>query len=100
MKKGDLFNSIGVFSESLGYDAHGNITGLTRYGKISSGSYGVMDNLTLSYDGNRLTGVTETSADRYLFDGGYAKATFVNPTTYSFEFFYYNQDHLAIRTEL
>lgn len=26
MKKGDLFNSIGVFSESLGYDAHGNIT--------------------------------------------------------------------------
>ena len=38
--------------------------------------------------------------DRYLFDGGYAKATFVNPTTYSFEFFYYNQDHLGNNREV
>ena len=63
MKKGDLFNSIGVFRESLGYDAHGNITSISRYGKISSSGYGAMDNLTLSYDGNRLTGVSDAAAD-------------------------------------
>ena len=33
--------------------------------------------------------------DRYLFDGGYAKASAVNPTAYSFEFHYYNRDHLG-----
>ena len=33
--------------------------------------------------------------DRYLLDGGYAKATAANPTTYSFEFYYYNRDHLG-----
>ena len=38
--------------------------------------------------------------DRYLFDGGYAKATFVNPTTYTFEFYYYNQDHLGNNREV
>ena len=70
MKKGDLFNSIGVFREILGYDAHGNITSVTRKGKKSSSTYGTMDNLTLSYDGNRLAGVSETVAD-YDFAGSF-----------------------------
>ena len=39
--------------------------------------------------------VKDGMTDRYLFDGGYAKAIFVNPTTYSFEFYYYNRDHLG-----
>ena len=38
--------------------------------------------------------------DRYLFEGGYAKATSVNPTTYTFEFFYYNKDHLGNNREV
>jgi len=70
MKKGDLFNSIGVFREILGYDAHGNITSVTRKGKKSSSTYGTMDNLTLSYDGNRLAGVSEAAAD-YDFAGSF-----------------------------
>ena len=205
-----LTTYVGRFSESFGYDSMGNVTGITRSGKTSSGGYGVMDNLTLTYDGNRLEGVTETVADydfagsfeykrangsqyiynangslvadksrgiayitydangnpsriyftngsqtrytysaagekllvehyvaapnvtvpfgaepdaltqgqvmyagstqyllggslvmrdgmvdRYLLDGGYAKATAANPTTYSFEFYYYNRDHLG-----
>ena len=53
----------GRFSEDVQYDAHGNVTGIARYGKISSYGYGLMDSLTLSYDGNRLTGVTEAAAD-------------------------------------
>lgn len=39
--------------------------------------------------------VKDGLTDRYLFDGGYAKALFVSPTTYSFEFHYYNRDHLG-----
>ena len=38
--------------------------------------------------------------DKYLFDGGYAKASAVNPTTYSFEFHYYNRDHLGNNREV
>ncbi len=59
----ELTSNVNRFSESVVYDAHGNITSLVRNGKIASSSYGQMDNLTLSYDGNRLTGVTETAAD-------------------------------------
>ena len=51
------------FSEAMQYDAHGNITRIQRHGKISANSYGLMDDLTLSYDGNQLTGVSEAAAD-------------------------------------
>ena len=60
---GDAIANSQMFSESVQYDAHGNVTGITRRGMISSNSYGPMDNLTLSYDGNQLTGVSETVAD-------------------------------------
>ena len=65
-----LTSNANRFSESLQYDAHGNVTGITRRGKISSYSYGVMDNLTLTYDGNQLTGVSETASD-YDFTGSF-----------------------------
>ena len=39
--------------------------------------------------------VKDGMVDRYLFDGGYAKASMVNPTSYRFAFHYYNQDHLG-----
>ena len=45
--------TLAEFKEGMQYDTHGNITGITRRGNISSGSYGLMDNLTLSYDGKR-----------------------------------------------
>lgn len=60
----------GRFSEGVQYGANGNIVGITRKGKSSSNSYGLMDNLTLSYDGNRLTGVSETVSD-YDFTGSF-----------------------------
>ena len=58
-----LTSNAGRFSEGVQYDANGNITSIIRYGKNSSGGYSLMDNLTLSYSGNRLTGVTETVTD-------------------------------------
>ena len=59
----NLTTNTGRFNEGMEYDAHGNVTRITRKGKVSSNSYGLMDNLTLTYDGNRLTGVAETAAD-------------------------------------
>ena len=38
--------------------------------------------------------------DKFLFNGGYAQATAVNPTTYNFSFYYYNQDHLGNNREV
>ena len=38
--------------------------------------------------------------DKYLFGGGYAKASAVNSTTYTFSFYYYNQDHLGNNREV
>ena len=67
---GDVIGGVGAFTESLTYDAHGNITGITRYGRTSSSTYGKMDDLTLSYSGNRLTGVSDATAD-YDFAGSF-----------------------------
>ena len=58
-----LTSNANRFSEIMEYDAHGNATRIVRYGKISSSGYGLMDSLTLSYDGNRLAGVTEAAPD-------------------------------------
>ena len=49
----------------MSYDANGNITALTRRGRTSSG-YGLMDNLTIAYTGNRPTGVSESVSDNNL----------------------------------
>lgn len=47
----DLSANAGRFSEVItGYDRNGNILGLKRSGKNSSFAYGIIDNLTLTYD--------------------------------------------------
>ena len=57
------------FSENVtGYDKNGNIKGLQRYGQLSSTSYGLIDNLTLTLNGNQLSCVEDavsTAAYRY-----------------------------------
>lgn len=68
--EGDAITSFSKFREDVQYDAHGNITRIIRNGKCSANSYGQMDNLTLSYDGNQLTGVSETATD-YDFAGSF-----------------------------
>ena len=47
------------YSTSYTYDHNGNITSLTRRGKMSDGTYNHVDNLTLTYNGNQLTKVTD-----------------------------------------
>jgi RHS repeat-associated protein len=41
-----------LFSASYGYDKHGNMTNLTRYGLKAPGNYDLIDNLTLNYGGS------------------------------------------------
>ena len=48
------------FSENVtGYDKNGNIKGLQRYGQLSSTAYGMIDNLTLTLNGNQLSRVDD-----------------------------------------
>ena len=61
--EGDALSSnANRYTETMTYDANGNITSLTRYGKTTSG-YGVMDNLSISYTGNQPTSVSESASD-------------------------------------
>ena len=57
-----LTSNMGRYSESVWYDDNGNVTGVTRYGKTSSG-YERMDDLTIWYTGNQPDDVYESVAD-------------------------------------
>ena len=48
------------FTEKVtGYDKNGNILALQRYGQTGASSYGLIDNLTLTLDGNQLNRVDD-----------------------------------------
>ncbi|MCS2767146.1 hypothetical protein NXV33_22485 [Bacteroides thetaiotaomicron] len=53
------------FNEQVtGYDKHGNITGLKRYGQTGQSSYGLIDDLSLTYTGNQ---AQESDRQRHKF---------------------------------
>ena len=59
------------FSENVtGYDKNGNIKGLQRYGQFSSTAYGMIDNLTLTLNGNQLNRVDDAVAAS-TYNGGF-----------------------------
>lgn len=51
------------------YDKMGNILGLKRYGQTSASAYGLIDDLSLSYDGNQLQTVNDNSLNPVYADG-------------------------------
>ena len=54
------FNSnMGYFNEEVGYDENGNIESLHRNGLQQTGKYGTIDDLRMTYDGNKLSSVVE-----------------------------------------
>ena len=61
----------GRFTEKVtSYDKNGNIKGLQRYGQTGASTYGLIDNLTYTLDGNRLNRVDDAvSASAY--NGGF-----------------------------
>ena len=74
------------FNEQVtGYDKHGNITGLKRYGQTGQSSYGLIDDLSLTYTGNQLKKVTD-SATSSAYANGFEFKDGVNlDTEYSYD---------------
>lgn len=55
----DYCSNVDIFNEVMTYDANSNIVSLVRSGIMDNSSYGVIDNLTYSYYGNKLFGVSD-----------------------------------------
>ena len=73
------------FSENVtGYDKNGNIKGLQRYGQLSSAAYGMIDNLTLTLNGNQLNRVDD-AVTASAYNGGFE---FKNGANAADEYFY------------
>ena len=51
----------GRYDELVAYNPNGSITSLQRGGMKNNGTFGLIDNLTISYDGNRLLKVTDAA---------------------------------------
>lgn len=47
------------YDEIVRYNKNGSIESLQRYGMKNDGTFGMIDNLAINYDGNRLTKVTD-----------------------------------------
>ena len=54
--------TIPIFQTAYNYDKHGNILTLQRYGKLTASTYGLADNLTLTYVGNQMVKVEDSAA--------------------------------------
>ncbi len=67
-----------------GYDKNGNILGLQRYGQTGASSYGLVDNLTYTYNGNKLTRVDD-AVTATSYTGG---TNFINGASTSNEYVY------------
>ncbi|EFI12178.1 RHS repeat domain-containing protein, partial [Bacteroides sp. D22] len=58
------------FNEQItGYDKMGNILGLLRYGQTGTDSYGLIDNLNLTYNGNQLESVYDNATNSVFGNG-------------------------------
>lgn len=58
------------FNEQItGYDKMGNILGLLRYGQTGADSYGLIDNLNLTYNGNQLESVYDNATNSVFGNG-------------------------------
>lgn len=72
------------FNEQItGYDKNGNILGLKRFGHTSQNDYGLIDDLLLSYTGNRLLAVKDNAvnsayAGNFEFSNGADKSVEYN----------------------
>lgn len=66
----DISLNRGRFDEHvISYDKNGNILGMKRSGQTGIDSYGIVDSLLLSYNGNRLLCVTDGAAENSYGNG-------------------------------
>ena len=74
------------FNEQVtGYDKMGNILGLKRYGQTSATGYDVIDDLSLSYAGNRLKKVADRSGTSTFNNGFEFKDGIDLPAEYEYD---------------
>ena len=82
--KSASFTGNGSFSATYTYDNHGNMTKITRNGNTGTSTYGIIDNLSLSYIGNQLTKVE----DNGVIPNISTSDDFRNGSTASTEYYY------------
>ena len=74
------------FSEQItGYDKMGNILGLLRYGQTSATGYGLVDNLSLVYNGNQLQSVDDHAPNSVYGNGMEFKDNANQPVEYGYD---------------
>lgn len=54
------------FNTSYCYDKHGNMLSLSRHGNVGTSTYGIVDDLTLGYNGNQLVSVEDKGTNPSL----------------------------------
>ncbi len=74
----------------ISYDKMGNITSIERWGKKADGtaasSYGIVDKLSMAYNGNRLTKITDTGANVTIAESSDFKDYSNNNGQYTYDF--------------
>ena len=81
----------GRYNESQSYDSMGNILSILRTGRLLDGHFGPIDNLTMTYNGNQLTQVTDNALNS-VYPGGFEFKDGANQTT---EYFYDTNGNLT-----
>lgn len=67
----DMNQNKNRYSENvLSYSANGSIERLQRYGKKNNGTFGLIDDLTYSYNGNQIKAISD-KAGSLLYDGSF-----------------------------
>lgn len=67
----DMNQNKNRYSENvLSYSANGSIERLQRYGKKNNGAFGLIDDLTYSYNGNQIKAISD-KAGSLLYDGSF-----------------------------
>lgn len=85
--EGDSLNlNVNRFNEQImSYDKQGNILGLQRYGQISSTDYGLINELTLTYKGNKLICATDSATNSAYANGFEFRDGVTLPVEYSYD---------------
>ena len=61
-------NPLVNYSESSFYDPHGNMTAIQRFGRTGAGIFGLINNLTMNYNGNQLIKEEDAVSTSNFFD--------------------------------
>ncbi len=84
--KSAVYTGDGSYGTTYSYDKLGNITRLTRNGNTGTSTYGMIDNLTLDYNGNQLLRVTDTGVIPSLSNSAdFRKISTAAGTTYAYD---------------